>query len=105
MKRLLAFSLFALLFSARLTAQSPANVTGTVLDPAGAAVAGAQITLEKLPPGAVSAHTTSDSQGHFAFDVPPGNYRLRIVRASFTPHQQELRLAAGERRELNVRLS
>jgi len=105
MKRLLAFSLFALLFSARLAAQSPATLTGTVLDPAGAAVAGARITLEKLAPGAAPVEAVSDSQGRYALHAPPGSYRLRVVRPSFAVYDQELHLGAGEQRELMVRLS
>jgi len=105
MKPLLAFSLFALLFPARLAAQSTATLTGTVLDPAGAALAGVRITLEKLTPGAVSLEAVSDSQGRYALHAPPGNYRLRVVRPSFAVYDQELRLDAGEQRELLVRLS
>jgi vitamin B12 transporter len=105
MKRLLAFSFLAVLFSARLTAQSPASLTGTVLDPAGAAIAGAQITFEKLTPGSEPVRIASGPAGRYELNVPPGTYRLRVVHAMFALYEQEVRLAAGERRELPVRLS
>jgi len=105
MKRLLAFPLFVLLLSARLTAQSPATVSGTLLDPASAAVAGAKITLDNLAQGAATVQAVSDSQGRYALHAPPGNYRLRVVQPSFSVYDLELRLGAGEHRELVVRLS
>ena len=105
MKRLLAFFLFVLPFSARLSAQSPATITGTVLDPSGAALDGAQITLQAAAPGTPTARATSGPEGRYEVSAPPGNYRLRVTRASFAPYELELRLAPGERRELDVRLS
>jgi len=109
MKRLPAQWLFAaifvLLFSPRLIAQQLASLTGTVLDPSGAAIAGAEITVESTVPGTPPARATSDAAGRFALQLPPGNYRLRIARASFTAYLQELRLANAERREITVRLS
>jgi outer membrane cobalamin receptor len=105
MKRLPALSLFALLFSARLSAQSTATISGTILDPSGAAVAGAQITLERGTRGVPAARATSGPQGGYELSAPPGSYRLRVARSLFARYEQEVRLAAGERRELPVRLA
>jgi len=105
MKRLLVFFFFGLLFTARLSAQSPATITGTILDPSGAAVAGAQITLEKGTHGPPVARAVSGPEGRYELSVPAGSYRLRVVRPLFASNEQEVSLAAGERRELPVRLA
>ena len=97
--------IFVLLFAPRLKAQQNASISGVVLDPSGAAIAGAEVTLESTAAGIPSSHLVSDASGRFGLDVSPGNYHLRIARASFAPHQQDLRLVPGERREITVHLS
>ena len=105
MKRLLALSFFTVLFSARLTAQQTASLTGTVVDPSGAAIVGAQITLDNMSAGLPPVSVRSDSAGRFECDVPGGSYQLHAAAAGFARYEQDLRVAAGERRELTLRLS
>ncbi len=97
--------LSVLLFSVRLAAQQLASFTGTILDPSGAAVAKAQISVENRAAGSAPLRAASDASGRFALDLPPGSYRLRITGASFAAFEQDFRLTAGERREITVRLS
>ncbi len=59
------------------------TLAGTVVDQAGAGVAGA--TVELLASRRVQRTTTTDRQGAFRFDeVPEGTYEVRVARAGFT---------------------
>ncbi|HEX6803663.1 MAG TPA: carboxypeptidase regulatory-like domain-containing protein [Terriglobales bacterium] len=67
------------------TAQSTSQLNGSVSDPSGASVAGAQITLADSATG-LQRSTTSNSSGLFQFlDVPPGKYQLRASAKGFAP--------------------
>src|SRR5258706_10999294 len=74
--------LFALTPSA-LYPQSTGTVNGLVIDPSGAAVAGATITLTDIATGAPRAAVTNDA-GRYAFvSVPPGVYNLTVTKTGF----------------------
>lgn len=67
-------------------AQSTSLLNGSVSDPAGASVSGAQITLTDAATGLKRA-TTSSGAGLYQFlDVPPGNYRLEATASGFSPY-------------------
>src|SRR6266851_156894 len=76
----IAFALWG--FSAR--AQSPSGaLTGTVLDPGGAVIAGASVTLEH-PDSGLKRTAITDDRGEFHFGpLPPGEYRLRVNATGF----------------------
>jgi len=82
-----------------------ANISGIVIDPQGSVIAGAQITAESIPAVDASPRTTSGSDGRFNLGVVPGRYRVLIARDSFARVEPEVSVAAGETRELQVRLS
>ncbi|HVO96601.1 MAG TPA: carboxypeptidase regulatory-like domain-containing protein [Bryobacteraceae bacterium] len=68
--------------SAALIAQAPASVKGSVLDPSGAAVPGATVTL--TGPNGVVKVAQSDSNGVFtAVGLPPGKWTVRVIAAGF----------------------
>lgn len=74
--------LFAGCFGARLLAQS-ATVSGQVLDPSGAAIKGASVTLLR-PSTKVKTTTASDASGMFSLPpVAPGHYELTITAEGF----------------------
>jgi len=78
-----ALVLFALLASLA-AAQSASQMNGSVTDPSGASVAGAQITLTD-PATALRRTTTSNGAGLYQFlDVPPGDYQLEATATGFT---------------------
>jgi vitamin B12 transporter len=83
----------------------PANISGIVTDPQGSVIAGAQISAESLPAVDALLRTTSAGDGRFNLGVAPGRYRVLIARDSFAQAAQEVTVAAGETRELQVRLS
>ncbi|HEX9502567.1 MAG TPA: carboxypeptidase-like regulatory domain-containing protein, partial [Thermoanaerobaculia bacterium] len=65
-----------------------AIVGGKVVDPSGAVVVGATVTLTA---GNHRFETTSDSQGRYHFDqVPPGSYTILAFHEGFSPKTQEV---------------
>ena len=90
---------------AQTTATVAGTVTGIVTDPGGAAIAGAQISAEQISSAGEPQRALSTSDGRFALTLPPGRYRVTISRDSFTPVEQEITIAAGETREMQVRMT
>jgi hypothetical protein len=77
------------------------SISGTVVDPDGAFIANAKITLAQ--PGAVSTaavstrEAISDGDGHFVFtDVAPGPFQLSVTALSFAPLEKSGVLHPGE---------
>ncbi len=67
-------------------AQAASQLNGSVTDPSGAAVSGAQITLTEAATG-FQRNTTSNASGLYQFlDVPPGNYHLDATASGFAPY-------------------
>ena len=80
-------------------------VAGRVLDPGGEPVAGATVRLLR-PEGAQLRAGPSDEAGAFRFEgVPAGRWRVRAERLGFAAAEAEVRLAAGETRRVELRLS
>src|SRR5215475_859897 len=69
-------------FTVAVWASEAASVHGTVTDPLGAAVGGAQVEL--LEEQQVTASTTTSSEGRYRLSISPGRrYRLRVTAPSF----------------------
>jgi vitamin B12 transporter len=97
------------LFSTRLLwAQSPGGtVSGSVTDPGGAVIAGAQVTatLVSVPDEpAESVRAVSENDGRFSLKLSPGRYRIAVMRDSFARWEQEITIVVGETRDLPARL-
>jgi hypothetical protein len=75
---------------------SPANVSGTVVDPDGAVIAQVKIVLAQ--PGVTpKRETISDGDGHFVFaDVSPGPFHLSFGAAGFASLEKDGTVNAGE---------
>ena len=87
---LLQLALLALLAAffpgAKLHAQT-GSITGTVVDPSGAAIPGAQVKIINQSTGDLTREATSDGSGNFrALNVPPGTYKITVA----APGMQEL---------------
>jgi hypothetical protein len=62
-------------------------ITGTVVDPSGAAIPGAQIQIINQATGDITRNAITDSTGTFrALNVPPSTYKIRIT----APGMEEL---------------
>jgi len=83
--------LFLLLaFSALIWAQngSTSQIQGTVHDPTGAAVPGAEVKATHTDTGAVRTATTGADGGYVLANLPIGPYRLDVTKAGFSSYAQ-----------------
>lgn len=89
-------ALFLALSGALLAQTSTGTIVGSVLDPSGLAIGGAEVTLTNPAMGFERRATTAD-KGSFAFpSLTPGEYRLSVKREGFK---------TAERRNLNLTVS
>jgi hypothetical protein len=66
------------------------TVTGTVIDPSGAAIPGASVEIQNKVTG-YDRTTTTDTTGAFRFiGVPQNNYHLEVKSAGFQAHIQDI---------------
>ena len=81
------------------------SITGTVVDPLGAAITGAAVVL--VHDGDQVSHAATDERGVFLFaDVPPGRYQIRVVAPGFETRTTEASfIAAGAHAAVDVLLS
>ena len=94
----LSFSLLSL-------AQDTASITGTVTDPSGAAVSGAQVTLTSPDRGINRSSPTNESGDYLFGSVPGGSYDLVIVASGFKKYQAKgVKLAVGQKARADVAL-
>src|SRR2546426_721185 len=86
---------FVLIFSS-LSGTLPANaqaltagtVMGAIVDPNGAVVPNANVTIANSITG-YKRNVTSDADGNFKFsDVPPNNYQITVSAAGFSTNTQ-----------------
>jgi len=85
-------------------ASEGASVHGTVTDPLGARVQGAQVEL--IEEQQARASTTTGREGHYRLSISPGRrYRLRITAPSFEPAEMEVPYVRAREIEVNAILS
>jgi cytosine/uracil/thiamine/allantoin permease len=91
----------ALLGAAPLYGQAQSNavdLSGTVTDPQGAAVAGATVTVRHKATNS-SRTTASDAAGGYRFvALPPGVYEVTVEAAGFAPAHRRGQGAVNQRR-------
>ena len=65
-----------------------ASLSGRVLDPTGAAVPGAVVTVQNTEPG-ITRTVNSATDGHYLFPaLPVGNYSLSVAKTGFQTYVQ-----------------
>ena len=82
-----------------------ADILGTVRDPSGAAVSGAEVRVRNLSTN-VARDTTTNAEGVFRVpNLPPGAYEVSVSRSGFSRYVQgPITLRVGQDVELNIRL-
>jgi hypothetical protein len=91
---LLAAGLTGVVFGQGLTG----SITGTILDPSGSAVPGAEVTLVNVATSQ-TRQTTTQTNGDFVFtQLLPGTFRLTVTAGGFRKYEQtDVILTATER--------
>jgi hypothetical protein len=79
-------------------------INGTVKDPNGAVVAGAQIVIRNEATGE-TRNTVTDNQGRFKVEgLAPGGYKVLTNRAGFKPTEQAISLEGGKIATVEIKL-
>ena len=81
--RLILAALFALAVSIGCVAQTTGSVTGTITDPNGAVVPGAQVTITNQSTRLEQSATTNDAGGFSFVALQPGAYMVTVVANGF----------------------
>src|SRR5215470_3114584 len=78
------------------TAQTPQGaITGTVVDPSGARVRGAEVTAS-APQFALTRSIRTNSLGEFRIEsLPPGNYEIRVEAQGFATQSVMIEVAVA----------
>src|SRR6185437_13813035 len=101
---LLSLALFA--FTSITFAQGGGNVaiTGTVTDPSGAVVVGAQVKITQKNTSIIRTSTTNSS-GQFNFPaLPPATYTVSVQSQGFKQYVQDVIMLADQVRNMDVHL-
>ena len=82
-----------------------ATLSGTIMDPSGAVVPNAQVTVRNTATG-VTREVTTDTAGLYLLpNLLPGNYEVTVMSPGFnTARQSNVDLAVGAAQQLNISL-
>ncbi len=83
---------------------SSATLTGTVTDPAGALIPGAEVSVESAATGLTRSTVTEDNGGYVFNYLPVGRYTVTVELPGFKTARQSVGLEIGQTRTLDVRL-
>src|SRR5262245_57822056 len=76
--------LFMLFVASLAAAQQPTgSITGTVVDPSGAVIANARVTITRTATGSSVETATSDGGIYFVGSLLPGPYDIRVEARDF----------------------
>src|SRR5580704_1849288 len=105
MSRLFLVCLAVLFSCAPSFAQAVVNstVTGTVTDPSGASVVGAQVGLTETGTG-LARSTQTNADGSYIFpDLPTGHYQIQVKKDGFNSYvQQNIVLEVASNPTINI---
>jgi hypothetical protein len=102
------FALLLLLFSydSYAFAQIAGQLSGRILDPSGAAVAGANVALTNVSTQAVTTTSATDSGDYIFINLIPGSYRIDVSAKGFSNLVRVgLTIVTGKTTTVDLRLS
>jgi len=104
--KLLALWVFWLAFPVFVSSQTGlTSLRGTVTDPSGALVAGAEVSLDNAATGFHSTHPT-DASGAYEFpQIPPGQYTIAATTSGFGKQSKQAELLVSQPATINFVLS
>ncbi len=94
-----------LLITTCAQAQYSSNVQGFVLDPSGAAVAGASVTVQNADTGVQNTTKTSESGNYRFSSLPPGNYVAYTETSGFKRTEVRFTLSTGQTEGIDLHLA
>jgi len=98
-------ALLILILSFAAAAQDTASITGTITDPSGAAVAGAQVALTNAEHGIKRTGKSNGSGDYLFASVPIGAYDLTVAAEGFKKYDAKgVILRVAEKARVNVSL-
>src|SRR5689334_3981837 len=103
----LVLSLFIVLVAAHIGFGQVvgAILSGSILDPSGAVIPGAKVTIRNISTGVVTQVLTNQNGIYNANNLLPGDYQVNVVATGFAPQQRTgLTLTVGEKQLLNMQL-
>ena len=96
---------FSVLFCSTIAISQPGSqgsISGTVKDPDGATVTGANVSLRHAQQAMVRT-TTTDASGRFSFEnVPVGSYQVLVEQAGFDQQTTAARVTSGRPTDLEI---
>ena len=94
-----------LLLSPELRAQFGSSLSGTVLDPTGAAIPGASVTLTSANTQQTQTVTTNNTGFYHFAELAPSNYSISVTAAGFKKNvMKDIAVAAETPRNVDVHL-
>jgi len=104
---LLSILLSVFCVPALVLAQESASITGTVTDPTGATIAGAQVVVAS-PERGINRTTQTNGDGEYAVTaLPPGSYHVTITAPGFKKYEAPgviLRVAQKARNDVSLQV-
>ena len=86
-------------------AQVTASMTGRIVDPSGAAISGANITVTSEETGAVRTVTSDDTGAYQVLSLPVGRYDIKADRSGFKSAQETgINLVIAQQAVVNLKL-
>src|SRR2546422_826628 len=94
--------LFSTLFALASAQEFRGSIQGKVLDPNGAIVPGATVTIKNAGTNVESSATTND-EGSYNFSLlQPGKYTLSVTSQGFSPATRELEVRVADKLTVDV---
>jgi outer membrane cobalamin receptor len=102
---LAAGMLFVLSFVSAAKAQTQSTIAGTVSDPSGAAVAGADVSVQPLDLASKPFQAHTNREGKFSITLSAGRYSLSIRHQAFAEFVKEVSVAPQATLTLDLHLA
>ncbi len=101
---LAALAVLCLLTSSMFGQTETGQITGNVVDPSGAAIPKAAVTVKNVATGATRTFTTDSSGTYLVPNLPPGEYQVSASAAGFATTQQLATVAVGSKVGVDLHL-
>ncbi len=101
---LLAMTLLLLPTYASAQSLTSGDLTGTVLDPSGAAVPSATVTLKNSDTGSTQTTTTTNTGAYRFHLLNPGSYTVSSTATGFQGRAQNVTVAVGQTSTVNLQM-